>query len=98
MYICIMVSNILCCPYTYRYTYNATSGAVYGTLLQWPTNYSVTVGAVKTTSSSKISLLGFGSLSWKNEGSGVTITLPYLPLNSTLQWAWTFKFENVSSK
>ena len=80
------------------YTYSKSDNMVYGTLLKWPDNYMVIFGSVTSTSYSKISLLGYsGSLSWKTEGVITVVTLPYLPLGG-LQWAWTFKFENISYK
>ena len=84
--------------YTYnRYTYNAGSKTVYGILLQAPSNYTVTMGSVKTTSSSNISLLGYsGKVDWKMDETGTTVTLPFLPPDSNLKWAWTLKLENVT--
>ena len=56
-----------------------------------------TIGAVKTNSMTKVTLLGYsGSISWITVGYTTTIDLPYLPLDS-LQWAWSFKFEGVSA-
>jgi len=71
---------------------------VYGILLQAPSNYTVTMGSVKTTSSSNISLLGYsGKLYWKMGAMGTMVTLPFLPPDSSLKWAWTLKLENVTS-
>ena len=83
--------------YLFRYTYRPDTKAVYGTLLKFPSNYMVTIGGVKTTSSTKISLLGYGEVKWANSGANVVITFPYLPLDTTLQWAWSFMFENISA-
>ena len=80
----------------FRYTQNSTSKAVYGILLKWPSIYTVTLESVKMSSSSKVSLLGYGPLSWETVGDKVAVELPYLPLDSDLQWAWTLKFEDVT--
>ena len=58
----------------------------------------VLIGAVATNAKSKISLVGYdGEVVW---GSGVNnvieISMPFLPLDTELRWAWAFKFENVS--
>ena len=83
--------------HVHRYTYNAGSKTVYGILLQAPSNYTVTMGSVKATSSSNISLLGYsGKVDWKMDETGTTVTLPFLPPDSNLKWAWTLKLENVT--
>ena len=82
--------------YHFRYTHNSTSKAVYGILLKWPNIQIVILESVKMSSSSKVSLLGYGPLSWEAVGNKVAIELPSLPLDSDLQWAWTLKFEDIS--
>ena len=53
---------------------------------------------MKTSTSTVATLLGYGKLQWKNNSNGqVEITMPYLPLDTPLQWAWTIKLENISS-
>ena len=63
------------------------------------------LGNVKVGSSgSKISLFGYdGAVSWKTyPNNTVEISMPPLPLDTELRWAWMFKFENalqsISSK
>jgi len=81
----------------HRYTYNATTKVVYGILLEAPSNYSVTIGAVKASSSCTVSLLGYnGDVDWKAEQAGLTVTLPFLPPDTNLKWAWALKMENVA--
>ena len=72
------------------------SKAVYGILLKWPSIYTVILESVKMSSSSKVSLLGHGPLSWETVGDKVAVELPYLPQDSDLQWAWTLKFEDIT--
>ena len=76
---------------------NSTSSAVYAICLQWPSGLSLTLGSVKTSSTTTASLLGYGSVDWKSDSMGrMVITIPSLPLDTNLQWAWTIKLENVS--
>ena len=79
-----------------RYTYRPDTGAVYGTLtLKY--QFTVMLGNMKVGSSSKVSLLGYdGEVSWKTYSNNtVEISMPPLPLDTELRWAWVFKFENV---
>ena len=51
-----------------------------------------------TTSNSIVSLLGYGKVQWSTSSKGqMEITMPSLPLDSELMWAWTFKIENIGS-
>ena len=79
-----------------RYTYRPDTGAVYGTLTQ-KYQFMVMLGNVKVGNGSKVSLLGYdGEVSWKTyPNNTVEITMPPLPLDTELRWAWVFKFENV---
>ena len=56
------------------------------------------LGCVKTSNSSKISLVGYnGEVTWNvNTNNTVEVSMPFLPLDTELRWAWAFKFENVS--
>lgn len=78
------------------YTSNSTTGAVYGIVLQWPKGNTVTIGAVSTSAATAVSLLGYGLVKWTMVGSMLDVQLPYLPLDTPLQWAWTLKFEGVN--
>ncbi|CAI8022837.1 Tissue alpha-L-fucosidase [Geodia barretti] len=80
-----------------RYTWNAVNKSVYAILLEWPVSYSVTLGSVRPVAGSQVSLLGHnGTLAWGTSSQGyVVVSLPYLPLNSSLQHAWTLKFTSV---
>ena len=71
--------------------------SVYAILLEWPVSYSVTLGSVRPVAESQVSLLGHnGTLAWGTSSQGyVVVSLPYLPLNSSLQHAWTLKFTSV---
>lgn len=69
---------------------------MYAIVLQWPANNVLTLGAVKTSSSSQVSLLGYGKVDWKEDGGKVEVTFPSLPLNTPLQWAWVIKFAAVN--
>ncbi len=86
----------LWCNHNYRYTYSPTTGAVYGTLTL---KYQpiVNLGNIKVGTSSKISLLGYdGDVSWMTyPNTTLGISIPPLPLDTELRWAWVFKFENV---
>ena len=79
-----------------RYTYRPDTRAVYGTLtLKYQS--TVMLGNLIVGSSSKVSLLGYdGEVSWNAyTNDTVKITMPPLPLDTELRWAWVFKFENV---
>ena len=80
-----------------RYTYRPDTGAVYGTQTQLYQS-TVVIGAVKTNYNLKISLLGYGGeLVWKPAANNtIKISMPDLPLDSELRWAWVFKFENIA--
>ena len=79
-----------------RYTYHPDTGAVYGTLTQ-KYLFNVMLGNMKLGSGSKVSLLGYdGEVSWKTYPNNTAeVSMPPLPLDTELRWAWVFKFENV---
>ena len=81
----------------HRYTYRPDTRVVYGTLTL-TYQPQVVLGNVKTNSSSKISLVGYdGDVAWKpGANNSVEITMPPLPLDTELRWAWVFKFEAIS--
>ena len=80
----------------YRYTYRPDTKAVYGTLTQVYQS-SIVLGNLKLGSNSKVSLVGYtGEVTWKaGANNSVEISMPSLPLDTDLKWAWVFKFENV---
>ena len=79
--------------------YTQNNGNVYATLLIYPQDSKVVLGAPLTTKTTMVSMLGFsGTISWipAASGPGLTIdlsniTFPYLPS----QFAWVFKLQNV---
>ena len=79
-----------------RYTFRPDTGAVYGTQTQ-AYQSTVVIGAVKANSNSKISLVGYdGDVTWKQAANNtIEISMPSLPLDTELRWAWVFKFENI---
>ena len=80
----------------YRYTYRPDTQAVYGILTKMYQS-TVQIGAVKADSDSKISLVGYdGEVVWKaGANNTIEISMPFLPLDTELSWAWAFKFEKV---
>ena len=60
----------------------------------------VVLGHVETSNSTKISLVGYdGEVVWKSGANNtIEISMPFLPLDTELRRAWTFKFENISPK
>ena len=57
------------------------------------------LGALKGMKPTKITLLGEESnLSFTTLSDGVQVTLPYLPLDTPLKWAWVLRIEGLSSK
>ena len=83
--------------YLHRYTYRPDTGAVYGTQTQVYQS-SVVIGAVKTNTNTKISLVGYdGEVAWKPSANNtIEISMPFLPVDTQLRRAWVFKFENIS--
>ncbi len=63
---------------------------MYAIVLNWPQNHHLTLSAVKEAKS--VELLGFnGTLDHKSADNGIKVTLPQLPSNTTLQWAWALR-------
>ena len=92
-----MVIQISIILHICRYTYCPNTGAVYGTQTQIYQS-SVVIGAVKTNTNTKISLVGYdGEVTWKPSANNtIEISMPFLPVDTQLRWAWVFKFENIS--
>lgn len=81
------------------YTANTKSGMVYAHLLEWPQNYKVVLGALAGMQPSKVTLLGYGTdLTFSVLLDGVQVTLPYLPLDTPLKWAWVLRIEGLNYK
>ena len=78
-----------------RYTYRPDTGDVYGTLTQ--KYQSKVMLHLIVGSSSKVSMIGYdGEVSWTTyTNDTVEISMPPLPLDTELRWAWVFKFENI---
>lgn len=83
--------------YLHRYTYRPDTSTVYGTQTQVYQS-TVVIGAVKTSTNTKISLVGYdGNVTWKTSANNtIEISMPFLPVDTELRWAWVFKFENVA--
>ena len=74
------------------------SEVVYAIFLSWPDNFILELGDVMATNQTGATLLGYtGDVKIaRNDGTpGVNITLPQLPPNTLLQWAWTLKLDPV---
>ena len=75
------------------------SGMVYAHLLEWPQNYTVLLGALAGMVPTRVTLLGYNAdLTFSALFDGVQVTLPYLPLDTPLKWAWVLRIEGLSSK
>ncbi|XP_029649350.1 alpha-L-fucosidase-like [Octopus sinensis] len=71
---------------------------VYATMLFWPNTNIVILGAVKPTSRTVVSMLGypkpFGYIYFPS--TGLQIDLPNIPISSLpCDWAWVFKITNL---
>ena len=74
------------------------SDVIYAIFLSWPNNFILELGDVVATNQTKATLLGYtGDVEiMMNSGvQGISVTLPHLPPNTELQWAWTLKLEPV---
>jgi alpha-L-fucosidase len=74
------------------YTTSTKTGGVYAMLLDWPSTYTVTLGALKGMKATSITLMGYKEeLKFQDVANGVEVMLPFLPLDTPLKWAWTLK-------
>jgi alpha-L-fucosidase len=82
---------------TVWYTYNSVSKSVFAILLEWPDDYTITLALVKPVPESQVMLLGYGAVEWvvQQDSGHLTVSLPYLPLDSPLKYGWTLKFTSV---
>ena len=71
---------------------------VYATVLQWPFDNKVILGAAKATSKTKVTMLGYGPLSWMATKSNLMVYMPSVPFTKLPSiWAWTLKLEYLSN-
>lgn len=77
-----------------------TSGsAVYAIALEWPDNNIIKLGSIQLLESYTATLIGHGDVKVATDDSGdVEVTLPSLPLNTPLRWAWVIAFTDVAPK
>ena len=78
------------------------SDVVYAIFLSWPDNFILELGDVMASSDTKATLLGYtGAVDIvmnKSGAQGINVTLPHLPPNTPLQWAWALRLEPVTTK
>ena len=77
---------------------DSTGKIVYAMFLTWPDNFMLQLGDVVASNNTMATLLGYsGGIKISGQGSnkGIIATLPYLPPDTPLQWAWTLKLENA---
>jgi len=84
--------------YTMKKTENST--VVYATVLRWPDDNALALGAPAPKVLTTATMLGFGKLSWSTSvtpGVGMVINLPMVPFTKLPSlWAWTIKLENLA--
>ena len=80
------------------YTASKDSTVVYAILLKYPADtLKVKLTAPKTTSSTKINLIGYkGDIQWVDSSEGLVIDLSAVnPAEIHSEWAWSFKLTNL---
>ncbi|XP_049813392.1 alpha-L-fucosidase-like [Schistocerca nitens] len=76
---------------------NSSEVFVYATLLNWPTDNVITLGAPSLSEDSVITMLGVnGTLEWQTLENGIAITLPDKQRVAN-DWAWVLRFTNVQN-
>ncbi|XP_046997574.1 alpha-L-fucosidase [Schistocerca americana] len=76
---------------------NSSEVFVYATLLNWPTDNVITLGAPSLSENSVITMLGVdGTLEWQTLENGIAITLPDKQRVAN-DWAWVLRFTNVQN-
>ncbi|XP_049961897.1 alpha-L-fucosidase-like [Schistocerca serialis cubense] len=76
---------------------NSSEVFVYATLLNWPTDNVITLGAPSLSENSVITMLGVdGTLEWQTLENGIAITLPDKQ-HVANDWAWVLRFTNVQN-
>ena len=77
--------------FIHRYT-KGSSNSYYATLLNWPSNSQITLGAVNPQQVSNIQMLGVkGNLNFSAASKGTNVNLPLITPDSNLKWAWVLK-------
>jgi len=78
--------------------YTSKGSNVYAIVLSWPSNNQVVLTEPVPTSSSKVTMLGFGTLSWtKNTYGSMTINMPTVPFTKLPSpYAWVLKLTSVN--
>jgi len=66
---------------------------VYATALAWPTNNLLILTQPIPKAGTKVQLLGYGPVTWKNYGNSIAITMPIS--YQAAEPAWTFQLINV---
>ena len=81
--------------------YTAKPGIVYATVLRWPENNVLTLGApITIPDTTTVTLLGYvGMFDWVGlSGGGINITIPDIPFyKMPCKWAWVFMLEGLSN-
>lgn len=83
--------------YTSKSSQSSTT-IVYAILLKWPLKSSVVLGAIKPTTRTQVSMLGYSEkIVWKQvDTSGINVTFPGLSWqNLPSKYAWVIKFEDL---
>lgn len=72
---------------------------MYAIALEWPDNNIIKLGSIQLLESYTATLIGHGDVKVATDDSGdVEVTLPSLPLNTPLRWAWVIAFTDVAPK
>jgi alpha-L-fucosidase len=72
---------------------------VYAIMLDWPNSGQLVLGLPQPTSSTNVSMLGYGPVDYsKNTEGRMVITMPIIPFNKMpCDYAWVFKMENLAN-
>jgi len=76
--------------------YTSKNSTVYGILLSWPSNNQVVLTQPIPLDHAKVTLIGYGAVTWTKNGNSMTVVLPNIPVSSLpSQNAWVLKFTGV---
>lgn len=84
-----------------RYTQNNSTNpaVVYATLLSWPRENNLVLGAPSASANTVVTLVGYSGspFNWtENPSGGITVVVPDINLNDMpSQWAWVLKLTNL---